>query len=547
MSTREVTALMTSRPGETYTHSQLHQDITAIQDAYREKGFLAAEVVVSDSTRSPDTSSLNLVLDVHEGKRSIVGTIHISGLTLLPDRIVDEFSTREGDPLSPTVLEADLNDLLSRYEKLAHPYARCSIDSLNARPGPEEDTLDIGIAVDEGPRVTIDEFRVEGNKETQSGVILREARIVAGDPYDPARVEAIRRHLLKLDIFSSVEEPMLYTRDQHNGLLLRVREGTTNNFDGLIGYVPASAGQSGYVTGLASVSMRNLFGTGRKLRLRWQKENRSTEEVAARYMEPWVFGLPFNVEGGFLQRQQDSSYVQRTVDGRVEAMPSENLVAALSVSSQRVIPSFDSSYRSPIPASSTLAFGAELQYDTRSDPVSPLSGARYSLAYSFGRKHASASVVTGLGGGNSTIQRLLVDVNLYLQVLRRQVLAIGLHGYDVRGGNIGEADMFRFGGATTLRGYRENQFLGAEVAWTNTEYRFVLERRSYFFLFFDTGYYSRPADEVQAIASAEALKYGYGVGVRVDTALGNIGVSFALGQGDTFSTAKIHVNILNEF
>jgi len=547
MSSREILSSMSVHEGITYSPSQLRSDIAGLLDDYRDKGFLAAGVTVVDSTMTPDSSGIDLRLKVTEGRQSIIGAIRVHGVTLFTDDVADEFTSRVGDPLSPELLESDIDALLARYEKAAHPLARCSVESLDARAGETVDSIEVAIVVDEGPKVAVDEMRVEGNKETRSDVILRESRMASGDPYDPVKVDAFRRNLLKLNIFSSVDEPILYRRDQHDGLLIRVREGSTNSFDGVIGYIPGSAGQTGYVTGLASVIMRNLFGTGRKLQLRWQKEDPLSQEIQARYMEPWVMGLPFNMEGGFLQRQQDSSYVQRTLDARVEAMPAENLTAGLSITSQQVIPSIDSSYQSPIPGSSTLALGGDFQYDTRSDPINPISGARYRIAYSLGRKHASASAVTGLGSGSWTMQRLMLDVNLYLQVVRRQVLAFGLHGYDVRGGGIGESDMFRFGGATTLRGYRENQFLGAEVAWTNTEYRFVLERRSYFFLFFDTGYYSRPADEVQAEPSAAALKYGYGIGVRVDTALGNIGVSFALGQGDTFSTAKIHVNILNEF
>jgi outer membrane protein insertion porin family len=293
--------------------------------------------------------------------------------------------------------------------------------------------------------------------------------------------------------------------------------------------------------------MRNLFGSGRKFSVRWQREDQRSQEFNLRYLEPWLFGQPLNAGGGFFQRQQDTSYIHRILDARIELMPADDITAGLSLRSERVIPSSDSAYVSPVPASTTVAFGGDLQMDTRSDPISPTSGARYRVEYSYGRKRASPSAVTGTGGGSSTVQRLLVDVELYLQVVARQVAAFGLHGYDVRGGDVGESDMFRFGGASTLRGYRENQFLGARVAWTNAEYRFLLGRRSFFLLFFDTGYYARPADDIRSQAAVEAFKYGYGIGIRVDTSIGNIGVSFALGQGDSFSTAKIHVGIINDF
>jgi outer membrane protein insertion porin family len=148
---------------------------------------------------------------------------------------------------------------------------------------------------------------------------------------------------------------------------------------------------------------------------------------------------------------------------------------------------------------------------------------------------------------SGSVQRLTIDCDFYLTTLMRQVLAMGVHGRRVQGGNIDESDMYRFGGAATLRGYRENQFLGTDVVWTNTEYRFLVGRRSFFYGFFDTGYYLHPADAGRNIPRMEAFKFGYGVGIRVDTPLGNMGVSFALGKGDTFGTAKIHVGLINDF
>ncbi|MGH2567751.1 MAG: hypothetical protein ACRDGA_05385, partial [Bacteroidota bacterium] len=61
------------------------------------------------------------------------------------------------------------------------------------------------------------------------------------------------------------------------------------------------------------------------------------------------------------------------------------------------------------------------------------------------------------------------------------------------------------------------------------------------------GYSATPGQEVTGVSASEQAKVGYGVGLRVDTALGFVGVSIAFGQGDTFSTAKLHVRLINEF
>ena len=105
-------------------------------------------------------------------------------------------------------------------------------------------------------------------------------------------------------------------------------------------------------------------------------------------------------------------------------------------------------------------------------------------------------------------------------------------------------DQFRFGGARTLRGYRENQFNGSKVAWANLEYRYLLARRSRVFVFLDSGYYWRRLDSGESV---EGYKLGYGFGLRIETGLGIISVDYGLGEGDGILAGKVHVGLINQF
>jgi len=142
---------------------------------------------------------------------------------------------------------------------------------------------------------------------------------------------------------------------------------------------------------------------------------------------------------------------------------------------------------------------------------------------------------------------LLFDLSYYLSTFFRQVIAAELHLRDFSSSTLDVSDLFRLGGASTLRGYREGQFLGSRIVWTNLEYRFLVASRSFFYGFVDVGYFVQPAIDAIRMTASEQSKIGYGIGVRLDSALGLIGVSFALGEGDTFSTSKIHIRLINEF
>ncbi len=542
---REILAWTTLRYGAPYSSAALRNDVQLIVERFRIEGYLNVSVGVKEHF-TPDSSTVDLIFLIKEHRRILLGTVEFHGNSTIPSEDLHGLlDSRTGSPLDQGLLESDVAAILARYERQGYPMARCTIDSLAVISGATTDTLSLAVMVDEGPRVSIQEVRVEGNRETAAGVILRESRIRMGELYDPDRMQAVRQRLLRLNIFSSVSEPELYLRRDAGGVLLRVQEGSTNTFDGVAGYMPGTGSDDGgYFTGMAAFSMRNLFGTARKLNFRWQKEDRHSQQLGIGYLEPWVLGMPLNAGLEFQQRRQDTSYVKQGGNLRAEWMLSEELAVSMIGSTESVIPSADSA-SARVPRSSTMGVGVEVMYDTRDDIYSPASGVRYRADYNYGRK-----TVTTPGGGETVsggVQRFTVDLDSYLSLFSRQVVALGIHGRQVQGATVDESELYRFGGTNSLRGSRELQFAGTRVGWVNAEYRLLLARRSFLYTFFDAGYYFRPAATRQGIAPGQAFQFGYGIGLRFDSPVGNLGVSFALGRGDSFAQGKIHVGILNEF
>jgi len=542
---REILTWTTLRPGAPYSPTVLRNDVLLIVERFRVEGYLNVDVKARESF-APDSTTVDILFMITEHRRTLLGSVEFHGNIAIPSQdLYILLDSRTGSPLDQGILESDVAAVLARYEKQGYPMARCTIDSLTTISGTTTDTLSLSLMVDEGPRVSIQEVRVEGNRETATGVILRESRIRMGELYDPDRMQTVRQRLLRLNIFSSVSEPELYLRRDAGGVLIRVQEGSTNTFDGVAGYMPGTGTDAGgYFTGIAAISMRNLFGTARKLNFRWQKEDRHSQQLGIGYVEPWVLGVPLNVGLEFQQRQQDTSYVRQGGNVRAEWMFSEELAVSMIGSAESVIPSADSA-SARVPRSYTMGVGVEVMYDTRDDIYSPTGGARYRADYNYGRKS-----VTTPGSGETVsggVQRFTVDLDSYFSLFSRQVIALGIHGRQVQGATVDESELYRFGGTNSLRGSRELQFAGTRVGWINAEYRLLLARRSFLYTFFDTGYYFRPAATQQGIEPGEAFQFGYGIGLRFDSPLGNLGVSFALGRGDSFAQGKIHFGILNEF
>jgi len=515
------------------------------------RGYFDFKFSEDSITYSPDSQKVSLSINIFEGSPTYVSEININGKDSVEKRLLDLFEYQEGQIFNKYELEANISETLTYLEDNGYPFAKVIVTSVQLKKGEDENLAEINLDIDRGSRSTIDKIEITGSTSTKDYVITRELRIDSGTVYSQKQIAEFPSRLNRLRFFEPVITPQFYFNSTDQGVLVvNVKEKQTNNFDGIIGYIPpANENEKGYLTGIVNISLRNLFGTGRAAAIRWQQFDRNSQELELKYLEPWFLGYPFNVNLGVYQRKQDTTFVQRRFDGALEFLATEDISASLLLGTEAIIPTETGSGVFKVFNSSILTTGVNLKIDTRDDPYSPTSGLYFLNAYTFSRKtiNGPAQFITPGLQTKINLQRFALNFSYFLELFSRQIIAAGVHGRELRGSFFENSDLFRLGGATSLRGYREDQFLGSRILWTNLEYRLLLTRRTFAFLFFDTGYYLREADNERNILKSEDFLYGYGLGLNLETGLGVLGVSFALGEGDNFSDGKIHFGIVNEF
>ncbi len=437
---------------------------------------------------------------------------------------------------------ARMQNVLDDFARRGYPLASFVLDSASERNGEEKREAVLHFRLNHGPLVHIDSIIVRGNKTTKLHVLLRELPIRVGDAFNLDEVESIPEKLQRLGFIRSVAPPEL--RVHHRGqyvLEINVTEGNSNTLNGVAGYNPSVGNQKGFLTGLIDVQFGNLFGTGRLVNAHWEKRGPETQELGLRYREPWVRGYPLHLSGGFQQLIQDTLYVERKLEMSAEAPIGNRFAILAALTRESVLPDSLSAIRFNLPNSQITSVSAGLRFDSRDDLINPRRGFFYSTTVATGRKRVQSDTAS------QSFSHKLVTLDFQWLVLVKwpQVLSLAFHGRQVTSGEpqVSITDQIRFGGATTLRGYREEQFRGARVAWSNLEYRYLLSRYSRAFVFCDVGYYFRTEAEVEI----ESVKTSYGLGARMETPLGIVGVDYGLGEGDGLFNGKVHVSLVNSF
>lgn len=530
----------------------LHQNCTSLLQGYMNDQFAYVTLDSLLYIVSPDSSSAEIRVYIDEGQRIKYGGVEFDGLNTEEQQgVQNTFGLKRNRTFDPDRFERRMDDALTDFERKGYPFIKFDLSSIRIDSSSADPEFMLGFKAAKGPNLIIKEIQIVGNEITKEHVIVRELRIKEGDVYHYEKVSKIPDRLMRTGYFRRVDEPLVFLSEgDQGGLLLTVEEGNTSLFDGVVGYTPGTSDEKGYFTGLINISLGNLFGTGRSLLARWQKRDRFSQDLMFHYREPWMAGWPIHVGVGFNQLIQDSTYIQREygVDASLPLVESFSVVADLKRTS--ILPDSMGSYQLGLLKSRTTSASIGITYDSRPDLINPTRGIYYFTSVETGAKTnlGPADLVEEFNVDTKVNnQKYTLDLELFIPTFRRLVLGLTLHGRQIKSSEnfIPVPDQFRLGGTRTLRGYREDQFRGTTLGWSNLEYRYILGRRSRAFAFCDLGYYY--AENPSGIN--EGLKIGYGFGVRLETALGIMGIDYGLayGQKQGLMSGLLHVGLISEF
>lgn len=520
-------------------------------ERYRRDGYYYARV----DSATIDTAAVRTTvrLHVHRGPRVVVGGVRFTGETTVPlSTLRSLLETEEGSPLDPRQLEADIQALLAHYEEIGRPLAQIRVEEtvLKTTPTPR---LRLTLSIDEGPELWLKRIEVPADARTSPGLVARLSGLNMGEPlidYDP---EAIQSTLQESPFFRSVDPPALRVTSD-GGAILRVpvEESAPGAFDLVLGYLPPSGtGGGGQLVGSGHLLLEHLFGGGRRVDLTLDRRPGQTSIFDLSVSDPYIFGLPFRMTSGFRGEQRDSTYGERTYTLNAGYHFNRSFEVSGRLSREVVKPGQSGTQirggRQRIPRSQTLFYGVGGRYESVDRRTNPRRGFWVDVHVDQGQKERSLQRVTAEGDtirdeASLRQERFRGTVRAFVPLFDRHVVVMGGDGAVIRSRSYDRSDLFRFGGAESLRGYDEDRFLGNVTLRGLVEYRVQLDRRSYLYAFGDLGYVERPP--LGRTSATQEWHPGYGVGIQVQTAIGLIRTTYALNpEVSTPADGRLHFGL----
>jgi outer membrane protein insertion porin family len=305
------------------------RDLDRIARWYRSQGFLDAQVYLLEERFSLDGEALTLVIGVEEGERYHVRQVAVEGNTVIPEgRLLRELPVRAGRPFLGDDLVGAVQQIRHLYGQRAYIHTEVDVDR---RYDPRRHLIDVVFRVTEGPKVRIDQVRIEGNDKTKEEVIRRELSFFPGEYFDADEVQASIQRLGRLRYFEDVRVDFEPGAERgREDVVLRVREAHTGSIV-LGGGVSTAAGFFGNI----ALTQRNFdifdlptsfkdFFEGRAFTGAGQtftvslRPGKQRSSYSVEFVEPWLFGYPIilGLEASARDRQRED-WVEERRGGRV--------------------------------------------------------------------------------------------------------------------------------------------------------------------------------------------------------------------------------------
>ena len=465
--------------------------------------------------------------------------------TLLPIGFVDHLPLRSGAPFESWRIEASADEILSWCENHGYPFAQVKVDSISLDY--DAATAEIHLDFLAGPRIDIEFLEFQGISISHPKLLERESRLKIGSPYNESKARQAQRRLQHLEYLRTVSDPQIVVNDAgQSGVLYRVSECKLSRLDAVAGLTPKTEGESQTVTGLIDLQFLNLFGSGRRGKVYWQRPNRGVQELSLAWREAWVLGTPFYVDASFEQRVEDTLYVTRGFGGRAGYPVSSSTEVYGGITREELLADSATAVQFGFVTNQTLLLEIGVAVDTRDHTTNPRGGIRFETSGANGTRTTDSPP----GGSTDTKfnqRRASVDFEVNHEFRSFWIVHVSGHArvLNTDEPKVQAADKYRLGGARTLRGYREEQFQGEQIAWTTIEARYWLGPASRLAIFTDWGtvYNSSPG----SASTSTLIEGAYGVGMRLETGIGIWGVDYGIATGSSPLNGQLHVSLLSLF
>lgn len=462
-------------------------------------------------------------------------------------------------PFSPKHLSKLYERAIQHYENNGYPFASISIDSIEFL---ENNGLRAALRVKKNKYYKIDSVIVKGNSTINNAYLFQHLELNPGQAYDESKINNISTRINEIPFVEESKKADVQFFDSGVKIIIHLKKKNASRFDGILGLLTNENDGKIELTGDVDLNLINSFNRGEKIGFNWRKLKGNSQDLNLKLLYPYLMNSPFGLDFDFKLFKRDTTFLDlNTSIGFNYILRKGEIVTIFLSNKTSNLLSRNSLIQGSNPALPSLgdvsinSLGLRYEINRHDYRFNPRKGFSTDIFFTVGRKKLKKIALI-----EEEFPSIYDDVNLktthyngilksnyFFPLGKRSTIKIANQSAIIYAENIYRNELLRIGGLKILRGFDEESINASGYTIFTLEYRFLLDRNSYFSLFSDGGYYENR--NVEDRFSDTPL--GIGAGINFETGAGIFSFNYAVGkQFDNpieFRAAKIHFGFINLF
>lgn len=448
---------------------------------------------------------------------------------------------------------------INYFENHGYPFAQVALDSIRISP---EGEISAALLIEKNQFYKVDSVLLKGNSGISKNYLLRHLGLKEGQPYHEANIAAISTRIREIPFIKESQEHQVQFFEEGVKIIMRTEKQKASRFDGVLGLLSNEQDGKIELTGDVDLNLINAFNRGEAIGLNWRKLKGNSQDLETDFAYPYFLNSALGIDFNFKLFKRDTTFIDLTTrlginynlrraefirlfvqNKRSNLLSRKSLVAQTSGSIPRI-----GDVRINM-------FGVGYRLERLNYKYNPSSGFRVNSSFAVGRKelikiraleeedpdiYQDVELKTNQFNGDIQVQK-------FFKIKNRSTILIANQSASTYSDNLYFNELLRIGGLKLLRGFDEESINVSSYSIFTLEYRFLLDRNSFFSLFSDGGYY-----EVAYLDFFEKdTPIGFGAGLSFETKAGIFTINYAVGkQFDNpidLRAAKVHFGFINFF
>jgi outer membrane protein assembly factor BamA len=424
-------------------------------------------------------------------------------------------------PFQPREVEVLMTGVSNYLVNNGYPFAKVSLLLDKVQPG----VTSAELIIDMGPLVEIVEIHLKGEPKVNKKFLTNNISIKEGDLYNESRLRKIPNRISQIQFLTEVKPYELLFTEKGAELFLYLESNPVSLVNGVVGIQPDPVTQENIITGDVRLKLQNVLKRGELLDINWRSLKPQTQDLKMKLNFPFLFNTPFGIDGSFDLYKQDSTFLTTNVNIGVQyfLLGGNYIKAFYEADNSNLLSGASSLPNSNFSSVSTNRYGLGVFRRQLDYLPNPSKGFMFDLTGAVGRRTSREPEVDT--SSVSTTFSINLTAEWFIPITRRNVVRLANQTSTYYAPTIFTNELYRFGGLLTQRGFNEEQFLATTLTTFTLEYRFLVDKDSHAFAFYDQSIYENNSN-----GYSSDTPFGFGAGFSFGTNIGIFSISYALGK-----------------